>query len=224
MGYLIDLSEISLDQYKDKLATGYMIPSRKILKDRLEERFSCFKNNGIHNVQELVTALKNKLKFEKLLKEQCFDSEYLQVLRREVNSIQTKPLKISEFHWINPELVTNLAKLGIKDTSQLFDKVLTNDDRINLAKQTGVNHQDILELTKLTDLTRIKWVGANFARVLFESGYDTVEKVKVADYQILYNAITNKNNELNLYKGKIGLNDTKLCVEVAHDVSLDVQY
>ena len=43
MGYYIDLEKISIDDYKVKLQSAYLPPSRMVLKERLDERFGSFK-------------------------------------------------------------------------------------------------------------------------------------------------------------------------------------
>jgi hypothetical protein len=50
-----------------------------------------------------------------------------------------------------------------------------------------------------------------------------VEKVSKADHEDLYNKITAKNEEINLYKGKIGLNDMKLCIEAANYINAEIE-
>ena len=106
----------------------------------------------------------------------------------------------------------------------LFGKIITPKSRKELANKSGITDLEIMELTKLTDLSRIKWVGAMFARVLFESGFDTVEKVSKANHEDLYKRITQLNKERNLYKGNIGVNDIKLCVNDAKEVPLEIEY
>lgn len=224
MGYYINLDSVTLDSFKSKLETAYMIPSRMILKERLDERFNYFKSIGIRTVQDLLQTLKKKDKFAVLSQVSCLSEEYLTILLRELNSIHPKPNKLKDFPGVNPNTAAQLEKAGIKDTLQLFDKVINNRQRKELAAQTGLSDAEILELTKLTDLSRIKWVGAMFATVLCEAGFDTVEKVSKANYEDLYQKITRLNSERNLYKGKIGLNDMKLCVEEAKEVSLEIEY
>ncbi|MCK9346260.1 MAG: DUF4332 domain-containing protein, partial [Bacteroidales bacterium] len=122
------------------------------------------------------------------------------------------------------EVVSMLDKAGIKDTVDLFDKVKTPKNRKSFATETGISNSDLLKLTKLTDLSRIRWVGVMFARILYESGFDTLEKVANADYMELYYRIIQTNKEKNLYKGKIGLNDMRLCVHAAKEVPLEIEY
>ena len=224
MGYYINLSSISIDCYKAKLESSDMLPSRLILKDKLDERFSYFKSIGISNVQELQQILKKKEKLSELSKVNFLPGDYLAILLRELNSIQPKPNKINEFIGISPDTVSKLEKIGIKDTFGLFDKIITPKSRKELSNKSGITDLEIMELTKLTDLSRIKWVGAMFARVLFESGFDTVEKVSKANHEDLYKRITQLNKERNLYKGNIGVNDMKLCVNAAKEVPLDIEY
>jgi hypothetical protein len=168
--------------------------------------------------------LKKKDKLEELSKVDCFSDDYLVILLREINSIQPKPNKISEFIGISPETVSKLEKIGIKDTVKLFDNVLTPESRKKLAARTNISESEILELTKLTDLSRIKWVGATFARMLFFVGVDTVEKASSVDYVELHQKINQINKEKNYYKGQIGLHDMKLFVDAAKEVSYEIQY
>jgi hypothetical protein len=224
MGYYINLSSISLDSYKEKLESSDLLSSRMILKDKLDERFHYFQSIGISNVQELLQTLKKKEKIKELSKVEYLSEGYLIVLLRELNSIHPKPNKIKEFAGISSHTINQLEKIGIRDTVGLFDKVITHNNRMELATNTGIAAKEILELTKLTDLSRIRWVGAMFARVLYESGFDTVEKVSNANYEDLFKKITQLNKERNLYKGNIGLNDMKLCVNAANEVPLEIEY
>ena len=37
MGYYIDLEKVTIDDYREKLESGYLPPSRMILKEKLDE-------------------------------------------------------------------------------------------------------------------------------------------------------------------------------------------
>jgi hypothetical protein len=224
MGYYIDLASIRINDYRSKLESSDLLPGRVILKDRLEERFSYFKNIGIKNVLELQKLLKKKEKLAELSKVDCFSEDYLVILLREINSIQPKPNKFNEFIGISPETVSKLEKIGIKDTVKLFDNVLTPESRKELAAKTDISDAEILEMTNLTDLSRIKWVGATFARMLFNVGINTAEKASIADYEELHQKINQINREKNFYKGQIGLHDIKLFVDAAKEVTLEIKY
>ncbi len=224
MGYYIDLEKTTIDDYRAKLESAYLPPSRMILKDRLDERFGYFKSIGVKSAQGLMQLLKKKNTFAELSKIDCLSGDYLTILLRELNSTQPKPNKIAEFIGISKGTADRLEKIGIKHTEKLFDKVLTKSDRQILADTTGTKYTDILELTKLTDLSRIKWVGVTFARMLYDVGIDTAEKASKSDPVDLHAKINQLNNEKGIYKGKIGLNDIKIFVNAAKEVALEIEY
>jgi hypothetical protein len=79
-------------------------------------------------------------------------------------------------------------------------------------------------LTKLTDLSRIKWVGVTYAQLLYDLGVDTVKKVSESDPVHLHSKINGKIKKENIFKGSIGLNDVKILVEVATDIPLEIEF
>jgi hypothetical protein len=81
-----------------------------------------------------------------------------------------------------------------------------------------------MKLTKLTDLSRIKWVNHTFAYVLLEAGYDTAEKVANADSQKMYEIIKQLNKERENYNAHIGERDMKMCIESAKGLSFEIEY
>jgi len=224
MGYYIDLEQISIDEYQQYIEKSDLLPSRRIIKENLSERFSYFKNIGITNVLELQRTLKKNDKLTELAKINCFSTDYLKILLREINSIQPKPTKISEFKGISPETIKTLEKHGFQNTFKLFDKIKTKNNRNELAKITGISAEEILELTKLTDLSRIRWVGATFARMLYDIGVDTAEKAANSNFTDLHLKINQTNKEKKYFNGNIGLNDMKLLVNAAKEIPLEVEY
>lgn len=224
MGYYIDLEKITIDDYRIKLESAYLPPSRMILKEKLDERFGYLKSIGIKNVKELILLLKKKDKFAELSKVDCLSDDYLTILLRELNSTLPKPNKLADFVGISKNTIHKLEKIEIKNTEKLYDRVIKKSDRKELADSTGIDYQDILELTKLTDLSRIKWVGVTYAQMLCDLGVDTVEKVSKSDPIDLHARINQMIKENNIFKGAIGLNDVKILVEAANELPLDIEY
>lgn len=222
MPYLIDLASVPIDKYREKLKTAYLPPSRKILRDSLKERFGYFKKLGVTNLNELISLLKKKDKMAELTKLDCFKGEYLAILLREINSMLPKPNKIGDFKGINIEAVKKLESNGITNTLKLYPKILTPKARIELSEATGIPNDQIIELAKLTDLSRIKWVGATFARMLYDLGIDSVEKAAKEDPEHLHRQINELNAKLNYFRGHIGLNDIKIFVQAASEVPVEV--
>lgn len=224
MGYYIDLEEITIDDYRTKLASAYLPPSRMILKEKIDERFGYLKSIGIKNVKGLIQLLRKKEKFTELSKVDCFSGGYLTILLRELNSIFPKPNKLGDFAGISKNTIEKLEKIGIKNTEKLYDKVVKKSDRKKLADSAGIDYQDILELTKLTDLSRIKWVGVTYAQILYNLGVDTVAEVSKSDPIDLHTRINQTIKENNIFKGVIGLNDVKILIEAAKELALDIEY
>ena len=224
MGYYIDLEKITIDDYRIKIESAYLPPSRMILKDRLDERFGYFRSIGITNVKGLIQLLKKKDKLTELSKIDFFSGDYLTILLRELNSTLPKPNKIADFIEIAKGTISNLEKIGISNTEKLYDRVTKKSDRQKLADSTGIKYEDILELTKLADLSRIKWVGVTYAQMLYDLGVNTVEKVSKSDPNDLHARINQLIKENNIFKGAIGLNDVKILIESASELPLDIEY
>jgi hypothetical protein len=223
--YYPDLEKFSLNKLQKIIETTRLLPSQKILQENTEERFACLKKNGIENLQQLQEALQTKKNILAFAQKTGLPIEFLTLLRREVNSYQPKPILLKDFPGINPEDVQKLAQIGIRNTKQLFERVTTPDARAELMEQTQIEPGKLLELTKLSDMARMKWVGPKFARLLVESEYDTAEKVIQADYTELYQDLIRTNQERGIYKGKFGLNDMKSWVKVMiQEVPLVIQY
>lgn len=224
MAYYIDLSKISLDDYKIKLKKSYLPPSRMILKEKIEARINCIKYIGITNLQELLNCLKNKKKFEELSNLDCLSTEYLTILLRELKSIHPKPNNIKDFANISNDTKNKLIKDGYNNTLKIYDKIQYINDRKLFAKKINISDDEILEITRITDLSRIKWAGVTFVCMLIALGIDSVEKVANSDYIELHTTINKINKEKNFYKGTIGLNDIRIFIEAANDVPLDIEF
>jgi hypothetical protein len=223
--YFLDLSTFSLETLKGRIKTTRLPPSHEILRVNIDERFKILAQNGIENLEQLQSELKSKSNMQSFADGTGLPLDYLTVLRREVNSYQPKPIRLRDFPGVDPKVVSKLEQIGIKNTLQLFPKVLNPRDRSELALETGIEDADILDLTKLTDVARLKWVGPKFARLLVASDYDTVERVANSDYEKLYRDLMRINETTNIYQGSLGMDDLKDWVNVVvQDVSQVIQY
>lgn len=224
MGYYIDLTQISIDQYKKVLKSADLLPSWMILKNNIDENLEAIKKQGIRNIEELKIALKTKQKVLEFAQRSGLSEQYLTILRRVINGYHPKPNKIKDFPGIQTEIAKKLESLGIKNTLQLYDHILTDTKRKKLSDQTGIQKREIEKLAHLTDLSRIKWVNHTFANALLEAGFDCVEKVAKADPDDLFQSVKKVNQEKQLYKGQVGVKDMKRCITAAKDLTLDIQY
>jgi len=224
MGYYIDLRSISIDNYKEVLKSAYLIPSRMILKENTDDNLNKLKEHSFENLEELQKALKNKKKLPELSRQFDIPVRFLEVLRAEINGYLQKPNKIKDFPDIDDEVAGKLERIGIKDSLKLYGEVLTPQKRNDLSNKSGVSRKNIQKLTRLSDLSRIRWVNHTFAYVLFEAGFDTAKKVAEADCIHLYETIKKLNEERRIYNAHIGLNDMKLCVDFAKNLDFEIDY
>lgn len=195
-----------------------------ILKDNLDTNFDILKKQNIQNIDELLKLLSSKKKLQDFSLQSNLNENYLTILVREIKSYKQKPNKLTDFPGIPDDVILKLENIGIKNTLQLFDKVLLPESRLDISKQGRIAESEVLKLTKLTDLSRIRWVNHTFAYVLFEANYDTAEKVANADFKELYETVKQLNEDRKIYNAHIGLHDMKLCVDAAKDVSLEIEY
>jgi hypothetical protein len=222
--YHVNLEKYHLDRFKNELKKSELIPSRRILKDDIEVRFEVLEDESIHNLQDLANMLKTPKKTREFAKKSGLPEDYLLILRREVNSYTPNPVNLDRFPGIEKNTVSKLQNAGIKNTAHLFKKVKTPEDRVKLAAELEVPSEEVLELTKLTDLSRIKWIGPIFARIFLDSGTDTAEKVSNANAEPLYNKLVEINQEKGYTRGKFLESDVELCIKVSALVPKVIEY
>lgn len=223
MPYNLALNEITLQQYKTILQNKTLIPSRKMLKENLDEKITILENLGYENLEQLLKDLKNKKKFQVILQESQLKESYLANLKRAINSMIPKANKFEDFIFLDQKLVTRLIDAGIKNTKNLYDKFIQKKDIEELETELKIGNEDLKILLNLADISRIQWVNHTFAYVLYASGYNSLEKIKKADYQELYDTIKSVNSSKQLYKGNIGLNDMKILVECSQIVPSEIE-
>jgi hypothetical protein len=222
--YYLDFQRYPLETWKGELKESKLLPSRQILKEDLEARFKVLKEQGISNLQELMDALKTPGKARDFASQTGLPEDYLLVLRREVMSLKPGPVNLSKFPGVNPGAIKKLEEAGIKTTLHLFRTVKTPQNREELADELGVPREDILELTQLTDLSRVKWVGPVFARIILDSGTNTVEKLSKAKSGPLYGRLLDINQEKGYTKARFVESDLSLCIEFAKKVPIIIEY
>lgn len=220
----MDLSKISMEDFKESIVNRYLVPSQEILRENVDANFEVLINEGITTMHDLQQAIKTQKKVEIFSQKTGLDIQYASTLRREVNSYHPKPKNLKEFPGVNLETVENLGKLGIKTTMQLFDHILTPEKRDELASQAKAGRKDIDELAGLTDLVRIKWVGHVYARMMYDAGYDSACKVSQADPKELYDKLMEINKDKQYTKSNFAFHDIQLTVKVAKDVPLDIGF
>lgn len=224
MGYYIDLKNITIDKYKKILKTTDLIPSWKILEEDVDKNLNKIKKYDVKNLNELLIALKDKSKIQNFSKQSGLSEKYLSVLKRVVNGFLPKPNRIKDFTFISKNIVAKLEDMDLKNTLKLYEEIRTRKKRNEFSKKIGIDKIEVMKLTKLTDLSRIRWVNHTFAYVLLEAGYDTVEKVANANYKELYEIVKKLNHKRKIYNANIGERDMKMVIEAAKRLDIEIEY
>ena len=94
-----------------------------------------------------------------------------------MKEMKHNPFKLKDFRGINPEVIGKLEALRIKSAEQMLVAGQTKKLRSALAKQTGIAESVLLELVKLSDLARLPGVKGIRARLYYDAGVDSVEKM-----------------------------------------------
>ncbi len=100
------------------------------------------------------------------------------------------PFRLREFRGVNPVHIERLETRGIKRAEQMLAAGRTKKQRVTLAKEAGVPEEGILELVKLSDLARLPGVKGIRARLYFDAGVDSIEKMAIWEPEALRAMVT----------------------------------
>ena len=91
--------------------------------------------------------------------------------------IQRKPSLLRNFRGISADTAQKLESVRIRDIQQMLAAGNDNHSRAALAQKSGLPEETILELVKLSDLARITGVKGIRARLYYDAGLDTLDKL-----------------------------------------------
>lgn len=91
--------------------------------------------------------------------------------------ITQTPFPLRDFRGVYPTHVEKLVALGIRNVKDMLKAGRTRKEREDLSAKTGIPAKAILELVKLSDLARLQGVKSVRARLYYDAGVDTVEKM-----------------------------------------------
>jgi predicted flap endonuclease-1-like 5' DNA nuclease len=91
--------------------------------------------------------------------------------------VEKAPFALKDFRRVSPKHAEKLADVGIRNVKQMLEAGRTRDKRDELSAKTGVPAEAILEFVKLSDLARIQGVKGIRARLYYDAGVDSIEKL-----------------------------------------------
>jgi predicted flap endonuclease-1-like 5' DNA nuclease len=98
-------------------------------------------------------------------------------IREEKTAKQRRVFPLKEFRGVDPAHIEKLAAAGVINVEQMLAAGATPVARQQLAGTTGIPEDTILELVKLSDLSRLAGLKGIRARLYHDAGMDTVEKI-----------------------------------------------
>lgn len=218
MPYYPDFSSLGLDEITRRFSGADLIPSQIPLLEGLEGKLRALRSSGLETLEDLVRALRSKGGPAAVAARTGIPEDYLVVLRRTVEAFRPKPVRLRDYPGIDPGAVAALETAGIHGSPALWEAARSELGRQELEGRTGLPGDKIREFVHLSDLSRIPYVGAIYARAILEAGYGSVNEVARADPEVLEAAIQAANVRLNLYKTRIGTRDIRRLVRMAGEV------
>lgn len=205
MDYGADLRKISVQTYKELLKEQEPTPGRKVLLQDIDANFDRIEKHGITDLHLLRKALSSPSKLAALALDCGIPEDYLVMLKRETGGLEKKPVLLSDFPGIDPALLSDLNKVGIRTSKDYFESDLSKPD----------------ELYCLCDLVRVNGIGAVAARTFYDAGYRSVADVANANASELLARVSEVNRVKKYFKANLVERDMQFCIDYA---SLLVKY
>jgi len=168
-------SERAVKRYVGYMKTfeDYLLKQGKSLKQATPEDLRDFVDWGKRKSQKVAQHLwAIRTYYEYKPNELMFD-----ITRELIGMLYMETYRLKDFRGVKTEFVEKLVSKGIKTAKQMLDAGKTKTGREKLAEETGVPVEYILELVKLSNLARVPGVKAIRARLYYETGLDTLDKI-----------------------------------------------
>lgn len=202
MGYTLDLKHIPIGRYFSMLKNQKLLPGRRLLLDDIERRFQKIQAAGVITVDDLKNRLSKPDRLQVFSEAAGIPENYLVVLKRELGSLEQKPVLLSDFPGVDSDTVSKLEDSHIKTSKDFYEACLSGSFALD-------------ELYSLCQLVRINGIGPAAAKTLYESGYQCVQDIAGADAVEMLRRITEVNLDGKYYQAKLGLKDMQFIIDAA---------
>jgi len=199
VSYNLDLAALSVQEYKELLKRQNLLPGRRLLWQNIDHNFTAIEKQDIANIAQLKKQLSAPQKLASLAAAAGISEEYLVLLKREIGSLEQKPVSLASFPGMDGAAVAGLSGRGITTSKDYFESGLSRTD----------------ELFCLCDLVRINGVGPVAAKAFYEAGYRSAAEVAGADAAAMLESVSAVNAAKGYYKAKLGVKDMQFCIDFA---------
>jgi hypothetical protein len=214
MGYTLDLKRIPIGRYLSLLKTQTLLPGRRLLLDDIEHRFQRIEAAGIVTVYDLKSRLSTPTRLLAFSEAAGIPENYLIVLKRELGSLEQRPIPLSAFPGVDSDTIAMLHDRHIK-TSKDFDEACQSGALRTGAALNETSTAPLDALFCLCQLVRINGIGPAAARALYESGYHSIGDIAGANAGELLRRITEVNAAGQYYQAKLGHKDMQFIIDAA---------
>jgi replicative superfamily II helicase len=133
-------------------------------------------------------------------------------------------LSLKTIQGVRVEDIEALKRVGINNGKQLLQSGSTPNSRLELSQKTGIHLEEITELVKIADLCRISDIKGVRVRLLYDTGFDSLEKIAAQDPEEMRLQITKVNERDKITPRHPTLVETKFWVEQAKSLPRLVEY
>ena len=211
----------------------------RVFEEYLEEHFSGLQLNDAQPAHVDAFLAWGKGKFSSMNSHLWAISRYYEfadnhILRRYANQIRSQKiekkrskrpsLKLRDIDGIKSEFTDMLEIAGIININQLLQAGNTHNARLTLSDTTGIPYKDIEKLVKLADLCRISDIKGIRVWLLFNTGFETLEKIATQDPVEMRAQIIEINKKENITARHPTLTETKFWVEQAQKLPKLIEY
>jgi hypothetical protein len=104
--------------------------------------------------------------------------------------VQNETRKLGEFPKVDRDSVKALSGIGIRTVNQLLMACSTSEKREQLAIESGVLQEALLELVKLSNLSRLPGLKKVRGRLFYDAGLDTLPKIATLEPEEVQNTLS----------------------------------
>ncbi|MFX0205430.1 MAG: DUF4332 domain-containing protein [Candidatus Hodarchaeota archaeon] len=138
--------------------------------------------------------------------------------------VQLEKYNLRDFQDVNKEYIKMLASIGVRTASQMLEKGRNPAGRAELAQKSGVPLDYIVELVKLSNLARIGGLKKKRARLFFDAGLDTLDKIASWDASELMEMLSEFVSRTGFQGSPSNLSETKHTISMARFLQRIVEY
>ena len=204
MSYAIQLSKISIGDFKAIILGKQLLPSRKCIIENIDINFQKIECYGITELQALKLTLNNPKKLSALVNNTGISADYLTIIKRELHALEQTPVLIKDFG-LDAAVTEELAARGIRSSRDFYERAAD----ISMPDNTRT------QLLALCDLVRVNGIGAAAAMTFLAAGYRNAKDIATGEAGEMLERISHANSENQCFSANLGKKDMQYCIDNA---------